>query len=118
MPALKPVVKTALSDRIKEIASKTDHKPFVVVALGLPYFVNFAVKGDVADVTAKLEGQNTNLTMQRDSDHWKVVAVNDDGLTQKLVDDVVKDLPAIGDVSQQPASRPGISPNPRPRRRR
>ena len=36
--------------------------------------------------------------MQRDADRWKVTEVKDDVLVQRVVDNVMKELPAIGSV--------------------
>jgi hypothetical protein len=38
--------------------------------------------------------------MRRNGDRWKVTALNDDSLTERVVDDMIKELPAIGQLDQ------------------
>jgi hypothetical protein len=38
------------------------------------------------------------FTMQRDAGDWRVTEVKDDVLVQRVVDNVMKELPAIGAV--------------------
>ncbi len=100
MPRLMPKVKQTIHEEtakeIKEFATKTSPKPFVVVALAVPSFVEITTQGDTAKATSKLNDRTIEIGMQRDSDRWKVVEVNDDVLVQRIVDSLMKELPAIG----------------------
>ena len=53
-------------------------------------------EGDTAKVKAPLAERTIELTMQRDAERWRVTEVKDDVLVQRVVDNVMKELPAIG----------------------
>jgi hypothetical protein len=55
-------------------------------------------EGDSAKATGKMAGHNLELAMRRDADGWKVIDVKDDLITQRIVDNVMKELPAIGNT--------------------
>jgi hypothetical protein len=90
---------------VKEISSKADHKPFILVALGLPYLVNIAVTGDSAKATTLVDNQTVELQMSRADDRWKIVAYRDDALVQRAIDQVIKDLPAVGVGDKKPSAK-------------
>ena len=96
LPALKQQVRDGVAARVKEISQNADKKPFIVVALAVPYVVNITTEGDKAKASAVIREQQVELELQRDGDAWKVVAVHDDALLQRIVDEVIKGLPAIG----------------------
>jgi hypothetical protein len=106
LPRIKESVSTALAERVKEISSKADHKPFILVALGLPYLVDVAVTGDSAKATTLVENQTVELQMSRADERWKIVAYRDEALVQRAIDQVIKDLPAVGvSGDKKPAPR-------------
>jgi hypothetical protein len=88
--------RAALTTRVKEISQQADNKPFILIALGLPYLMNVAVSGDTAKATATVHDQQVELDMSRAANGWKVVAFRDDALVQRAIDQVIKDLPVIG----------------------
>jgi hypothetical protein len=102
LPAIKQSVRDGVAARVKEISeNNAGQKPFIIVALALPYVVNITENGDTAKATAIVHDQRAECDMQRDGDGWKVVAVRDDTLVQRIVDQVIKDLPAIGQGDEQ-----------------
>lgn len=115
MPSLLPRVKQTIHDEvgkeIKSFAAGTEPKPFVVILASVPSLVTITTEGDTAKATPKVGEHPIELTMRRDSDRWKVTAVNDDALVQRIVDSVMKDLPAIGafDSSNPLFKNPGKS---------
>jgi hypothetical protein len=96
LPAIRQNARAALVTRVKEISQQADRKPFIIVALGLPYLVNVEVNGDTAKATAVVQGQQVELDLSRAVDGWKVVAFRDEQLVQRAIDQVIKDLPVIG----------------------
>jgi hypothetical protein len=105
VPRLKESVNAALGARIKEISEKAEHKPFILVALGLPYFVNVDVTGDNAKATVQVKNQAVELDLSRSTDGWKVIGYHDEVLVQRAIDQVIKDLPAVGG-DRKPAAPP------------
>jgi hypothetical protein len=54
--------------------------------------------GDTAKATAALSDRTIEMTMRRDSERWKVIEFKDDAVVQRVVDSVMKELPAIGTI--------------------
>ncbi|HYX41745.1 MAG TPA: hypothetical protein VE821_08610, partial [Pyrinomonadaceae bacterium] len=96
LPAIRQSVRDGIAERVKEISENAKQKPFIIVAMALPYFVNIAENGDTAEATVIIHDSRVEGEMQRDGQAWKLVAVQDDALLQRIVDQVIKDLPAIG----------------------
>ena len=98
LPRLKQAAHIELTKQIKEFSAKVGAKPFIVVALTVPSLVKITTEAETAKVAATLSDRPFQLTMRRDGDRWKVTALNDNTLTQRLVDDMMKELPPIGAI--------------------
>lgn len=97
LPKVRDTVHSEVMKQVKEASVRAQGKPFFLVALYLPYVVDIKQNGDTATITAKTNDRNIELTMQRSSEQrWKIVAVKDPVLAKNLVDNIAKDLPAIG----------------------
>ena len=62
----------------------------------MPKLVTITTDGDKARAIAPLPNRTIELGLQRDGDFWKVTEFKDEVLLQRVVDSVMKDLPAIG----------------------
>jgi len=102
MPSLLPRLKQPIHDevvkQIKEFAAKSEPQPFILLVVGVPRLVTVTTEGDTAKVKAPLSDRTIELTMQRDADRWKVTEFKDDVVVQRVVDNVMKELPAIGSI--------------------
>jgi hypothetical protein len=98
LPRLKQAAHLELVKQFKEFSAKVGAKPFVVVALTVPSLVKITTEAETAKVAATISDRPFQLTMRRDGERWKVTALNDDTLTQRLVDDMIKELPPIGAI--------------------
>jgi nitrate reductase NapE component len=98
LPGVKQNVRDSLVKRLREISEKSEPKPFIVLAIGLPYLVKITTEGDTARAVAPVENREIELTLQRNGDRWKVEAMKDDTVVPRIVDDIVKDFPAIGSL--------------------
>lgn len=102
MPSLLPRLKQTIHDevvkQIKEFAAKSEPQPFILLVVGVPRLVTVTTEGDTAKVKAPLSDRTIELTMQRDADRWKVTEFKDDVVVQRVVDNVMKELPAIGSI--------------------
>jgi hypothetical protein len=100
IPSLLPSVKQKVHDevvaQVRELSARAQGKPFVLVALGMPYAVDIKQENDTARVDVKLKDRPITLAMQRNGERWKVVGVTDDTLATRIVDEITKDLPAVG----------------------
>lgn len=96
LPNIKQQVRSAIAIRVKEISAKADQKPFLLIAVGLPYFVKITtIGGEIADARVTIRDQEVQLGLTRSAGLWRVVSVKDDALIQRLVDEVIRNLPAI-----------------------
>ena len=106
LPRFKDTIHQEIAKEIKEVASKSESRPFVIVAIGLPRLVTINTEGDNARATVPLSNRKIELALQRNDDRWKVTEFKDDVLIQKVVDGLMKDLPAIGTFDLGPLLKP------------
>ena len=103
VPALLPRVKTSarplLTKRVAEVFEKSEPKPFVVLALGIPYLVNITSDGDAAKATAPVGDGKIEFVLRRDGERWKITGINDDTVVERIVDSIISQFPAIGQVN-------------------
>ncbi len=95
LPSVKQKVRDEVTKQIKALAARAEGKPFILIALGMPYEVEIKEEGDTAHVAVNLNNRPVELTMQRNGDLWKITAVKDDALVQQIVQSIAKDLPSI-----------------------
>ncbi len=96
LPGVKQKVRDEVSKHVKEMSARAGNMPFPLVALGVPYVVGIKEEADAATVDVTLKDRPVQLTMQRNGEQWKIVAVKDDALAASIVDEIAKNLPAIG----------------------
>jgi hypothetical protein len=102
VPRLKQTIHEEVAKEIKEFASKSEPKPFIIVAFAVPSLMTITTEGDKARASAPLPNRTIELGLQRDGELWKVTEFKDEVLLQRVVDSVMKDLPAIGgDITNQ-----------------
>lgn len=99
LPRLKQTIHDEVVKQIKEFAAKSEPRPFVFLVAAVPSLVTVSTEGDTAKVKAPLSDRALELTMQRDATGlWKVTDFKDDVVVQRVVDGVMRELPAIGSV--------------------
>lgn len=96
LPSIKDKVHEEVIAQVKELSTRAEGKPFVLVALGIPYIVDIKEENAVAKVTVKLKDRSVELTMQRNEERWKVVAITDETMASRIADKIMNDLPAVG----------------------
>jgi hypothetical protein len=117
IPNVAENLRSEVMKHVREKTTRAEGKPFFLVALFMPYIVDIKQEGDTAIVTDKTGERQLELTMQRTPEkRWKVVAVKDEALAKRVVDDIAAYLPAIGgdvenEIRRQIDKRlPGILP--------
>jgi BMFP domain-containing protein YqiC len=95
LPSVNQKVRDEITKQIKLLAARAEGKPFILIALGMPYEVDIKEEGDQAQVAVDVNDRHVELTMRRNGDLWKIVAVKDDKLATQIVDQIAKDLPGI-----------------------
>jgi uncharacterized membrane protein len=96
LPRVEARVHDAVIQRIKEVGARAEGKPFVVIALSIPYVLDITEDGDTAKAVGSQNEHPIELTMQRNGERWKIVGVKDEQMAKRIVDDIAKDLPALG----------------------
>lgn len=115
LPRLKQTIHDEVVKQIKAFASKTEPKPFILLVVAVPGLITVTTEGNTARVKAPLDDRTIELTMQRDADLWKVTEFKDDVLVQRVVDNVMRELPAIGSIQ---SDSPLFKKQPRKRSRK
>ena len=98
LPQLKQTIHAEVVKELQDLAAKSEPRPFILLVVTVPRLMTVTTAGDTAKVKAPLPERTIEFTMQRDAERWKVTEVNDDVLVQRVVDNVMKELPAIGAV--------------------
>src|SRR5258708_8384963 len=93
-PKLKPTVREELIKELQRLTQPAAGKPFPLVALAVPYFVDIKHEGNAATAEMKLHDEQIKLTMQADAaGRWQTVEVQDDKLADLIADSVKRNLP-------------------------
>ena len=112
LPQLKQTIHAEVVKELQDFAAKSEPRPFVLLVVTVPRLMTIATAGDTANVKVPLPERTIELTMQHAADQWKVTEVKDDVLVQRVVDILMKELPAIGTVD---ANNPLLKKSPRKR---
>lgn len=98
LPRLQQTIHDELVKEVQAFASKSEPRPFIVLLVTVPSLVNVTTEGDIAKAKVSVSDRAIEITMQRYGDRWKVTEFKDDLVVQHIVDSVMKELPAIGNV--------------------
>lgn len=102
MPALLPRVKQAVNDELfkamQAYAAAPEKRSFITILGAVRSLLTITEEGDSAKATGTMGGNNIEMTMRRDGNGWKVIDVKNDVIVQRIVDSVMKELPAIGNI--------------------
>jgi hypothetical protein len=96
LPRVQQMVHDEAIQKVKEIGARAEGKPFFLIALSIPYIMDITEDGDTAKAVATQNERNIELTMQRNGERWKIVGLRDEALAKRIVDNIARDLPAIG----------------------
>jgi len=89
---VKQVVKEEIRTRINELAASSGPRPFLLIALAMPFAADIKQSGDSVQVS--LNGSEVELVMERgEGSSWKLTSLRDQALAARVVDDIVKNLP-------------------------
>ena len=98
LPSVKQAVQNELLNAMAAVAAAPEKRSFISILGAVQSLMTITTEGNSAKATGKMAGRNVELTMRRDADGWKVIDVKDDVIIQRVVDSVMKELPAIGNV--------------------
>ena len=98
LPSLKQTIHDEVVKDVSQFAGEIKPRGFVPVLYLLPRFTTITTEGDTAKAKARLLDREIELGMKRDGDRWLVTEFKDDVVVQRVVDNIMKSLPAIGNV--------------------
>jgi uncharacterized membrane protein len=85
-PKLKETLREVLPGEIQRVTEPAKGKPFILIAVSVPYFAS--IQQDRANATAdlKFKDEQIQLTMQQTGDAWRIISIKDDRLTNVIAD--------------------------------
>jgi hypothetical protein len=95
MPALKERARVELPRVIRERTEKFDYVPFAAIVMGADRYLDIQIKGDTADIKSKIEDRPLELTMKRIGDHWVVVGIHEQELSDNIARAVGQQVIAV-----------------------
>jgi hypothetical protein len=95
MPALKERARVELPRVIRERTEKFDYVPFAAIVMGADRYLDIVVKGDTADIKSKIENKPLELRMRRNGDHWVVVGIREQELSDNIAKTVGQQIIAV-----------------------
>ena len=103
MSSLLPRVNQTVHDEFLNAlkAAEPEQRSFISIVGAVQSLMTVTTNGDSAKATGKMAGHDIELGMRRDADGWKVIDVKDDVIVQRVVDNVMKELPAIGGTATE-----------------
>src|SRR5689334_14407092 len=73
IPRLKDTIHVEVAKELKEIAAKSEPKPFIIVAIAVQRLITITTQGDNARATAQMPNRTIELGLQRSGNEWKVI---------------------------------------------
>lgn len=110
LPALRQRLHREIENEIRELTAASGQQPFILIALAISRLTTITTDGSSAKATATFQNRKVELLMRLDNEQWKVIGFNDDVLTQKIVNDVVGNLPTMGGLNIDNLLKPGKKP--------
>jgi len=119
-PQLKETLRQALPAEIQRVTEPAKGKPFILIALSVPYFADIKKDGVAATADMKAGDEQIQLVLQQQGDgSWRIEAIRDDRLTNIIVETARKGLTDRGSHFQEELQRrlndlksPSASPSP------
>src|SRR6185436_10289182 len=119
-PQLKQTLREILPGEIQRITEPAKGKPFILIALSVPYFAEIKQNGATATADLKFKDEQVQLSMQQSGEAWRIYAIKDDRLTGIIADAAKKGLSQRGSQFQEELQRqlhdwksPSASPSPK-----
>ncbi len=97
-PAIKRRAREEVPRVIREKTDKFERVPYWAIAVGAGWFLDIKADGDTATVTSKIENRPFELTMKKNGDVWRVVAIKDEVVAKRIAEAVGQEMIKI--VSQ------------------
>lgn len=93
-------VRDEFFNAMKAFAAAPHQRSFISIVGAVQSLMTVTTDGDSAKATGKMAGHNIELAMRRDGDRWKVTEVKDEVILQRVVNNVMKELPQLGNIDE------------------
>ena len=103
---MKPAIGNEVAKEIRAFASQSEPRPFIFLLVAVPSLMTITTEGDSATASAKINERQFEIAMRRGADGWKVTDFKDDVVVQRIVDNVMAQLPAIGKAEMNELLKP------------
>jgi hypothetical protein len=94
MPAIKQRAREELPRVIREKTQPFENVPWWLIALGADRAVEITTQNDNALVKSKIPEREIEVTMKKNGDVWKVVAIKDERLARRIAEKIGQELVA------------------------
>ena len=95
-PKLKETLQEVLPQEIQRVSEPAKGKPFILIALGVPYLADIKQNGATATADLKFKNELIQLTMQQEGEAWRIVSIKDDRLATIIADAAKKGMTQRG----------------------
>ncbi len=102
---LKETLRDQLMKELQQLTDIAANKPFIIIALAVPRFVDIKEENNIANATANIKEEQIQLTMQSDGNRWRIVAVKDDKLAKIVADSLMSNVPGSSSQLQDAIKR-------------
>jgi len=92
LPVIKQRARAELPALLRETTKEYSEVPFWGLVVGADRYLKISIEGDSAVVKSSSKTRPTELIMKRSGDGWKVVAVKDDVLAEKIAGKIGQEL--------------------------
>ena len=102
VPSQADTIHEQLVKEIKDLTDVAAGKPFVLIAVAVPRYVDMKQTDKTAQATVNIKDEQIQLTMQTDGltgssiGGWKIVAVKDDKLAKMVGEAIMRSAPSTG----------------------
>jgi len=100
-PNLKQTVHDEMVKELQRLTAPASGKPFVLVALAVPHFVDIIEEDNTAHALVNIKDEQLRLTMESGAGRWRITSIQDDKLAKRIADGIVRDMPLPGTQLQE-----------------
>jgi hypothetical protein len=101
---IKQGIKEEIRRRINELVASSGPRPFLLIALAMPFAADIKENGD--SVQVRIDRSQVELVMERsEGSNWKLTSLRDQALAARVVQGIIKNLPRSGSQFDQQIRR-------------
>jgi hypothetical protein len=92
LPTVKQRVREEIPRIIKEKTKPFERIPWLVIAIGADKVLETRIEGDLAYITSRDPSARFELTMRREGEFWKVIAIKDENLARQIAEKIGQEI--------------------------